>query len=150
MSTWTEVTGIIRCDWFSLSRPNKNEVERDLEEHKKLLTQIFDRKHSPQGTNDSYIRGSWSDDDVNTIVLLGSLRDFGEEEIVKFIVPWWNWLIEILPDIRQAVMICTSDGHTHIFEKRMVADCDLVSENSPLWREDSGITIHTTRTIIKK
>ena len=26
MSTWTEVTGIIRCDWISFSYPDKEKV----------------------------------------------------------------------------------------------------------------------------
>lgn len=52
MNTWTEVTGIIRCDWISFSYPDKEKVHMDKLERLALLTQLFDENNAPQGTED--------------------------------------------------------------------------------------------------
>lgn len=153
MSTWTEVTGIIRCDWYPMSS-NTTKVFEEWHNRIELLKEVFAEEKSPHGTEDSYIKGIIAEktlqiSDLNTIVLLGSLRDFGEEEIVTQVVPYWERIINELPGIRQAVMTCTCNGKTHIFEKRISADCDLVKPDSPSWYPDPGIVVHTERTVQK-
>ena len=149
MSIWTEVTGIIRCDWISFSYPDKEKVHTDKLERLTLLTQLFDENNAPQGTEDSAIRAHYRSDDINTIVLLGSLRDFEEDDIKTKIVPWWNNIIDNLPFIRQAVMSCTSSEKTFIFEKRISSDNDLYPDECPLKRPDPGIIVCTEREISK-
>jgi len=153
MSTWTEVTGIIRCDWFPMS-PKLGDRMIEWKERIDLMREVFAEEKSPSGTEDSYIRAIINEktleiSDLNTIVLLGSLRDFGEEEIVAQVVPYWNRVMKELPYIRQGVMTCTSNGKTHIFEKRISADCDLFKLDSKFWTPDPGIVVHTNRTVLK-
>lgn len=153
MSTWTEVTGIIRCDWFPMS-PKLGDRMTEWKERIDLMKEVFAEEKSPSGTEDSYIRAIINEktleiSDLNTIVLLGSLRDFGEEEIAAQVVPYWNRVMKELPYIRQGVMTCTNNGKTHIFEKRISADCDLFKPDSKFWTPDPGIIVHTNRTVLK-
>lgn len=151
MSTWTEVTGIIRCDWVSWHSP-KMEADaytKDFTERRNLIQELFAEKNAPRGTEDSYIRGTILKGDINTIIILASLRDFGKEEIEQQVAPWWNNILEKLPFIRQAVMSCTTGSKTYIFEKRIASDFDLISKTSELWRPDPGIIVCTNREITK-
>ena len=154
MSTWTEVTGIIRCDWIPFSTTISGRFE-EWDERCKLLQKLFAEETSPHGYEGQYIRAIINDktleiDDLNTIVLLGSLRDFTEDEINSQIKPWWENIMKSLPFVRQAILTCTSSRKTHIFEKRISSDFDLYEPDCPLWSPDPGILVHTTRDVSKK
>lgn len=56
MSTWTEVTGNIRCDWYPMSS-NTTKVFEEWHNRIELLKEIFAEEKSPHGTEDSYIKG---------------------------------------------------------------------------------------------
>ena len=151
MSTWTEVTGIIRCDWVSFNSMDSEpeEYTKDFTERRNLIQKLFDKNSAPKGSEDTYIRGTIVKGDINTITILASLRDFDDDNIKQKVIPWWNNIIDNLSHIRQAVMTCTTSRETYIFEKRITSDFDLYPEDCPLWSPDPGIVVCTDRQVKK-
>lgn len=143
MSTWTEVTGIIVCDWCSWSYPDKDKVKEDIKERKHKLHQLFlqNRINGSEGPIHIDMK------DYNKIIITGSLRDFDSTDIQEKIAPWWNYIMENIGYVRQAVMSCTSCRKTYIFEKRIAHDADLGDKLLELYGPDPGIFIHTNRKI---
>lgn len=144
MSTWTEVTGIIVCDWCSFSYPNRDKVKKDIIARKFKLDRILNNNlpnGSEQQLNIKYLNGN------NIIVITGSLRDFDSIDIKEKIAPWWNNTINKLDYIKQAVMSCTCCRKTYIFEKRISHDVDLGGNLLELYGPDPGIFINTTRKV---
>ena len=106
MSTWTEVTGIIVCDWCSWSYPDKDKVKEDIIARKNKINNIL-KKNLPSGS-EGPIKTQYLGNNYNIIVITGSLRDFDSTDIQEKIAPWWDNIINELDFIRQAVMSCTS------------------------------------------
>lgn len=148
MSTWTEVTGIIVCDWCSFSYPDKDNVKIDIISRKQKIEKILNT-NIPEGSehplNINYLNGN----NYNVIIITGSLRDFNSIDIKEKIAPWWDKIIYHLDHIRQAVMSCTCCRKTYIFEKRISHDADLGGTIGELYGPDPGIFVHTNRNINK-
>ena len=146
MSTWTEVTGIIVCDWCSFSYPNKDKVKKDIIVRKHKVDKILNT-NLPEGTehplNINYLNGN----NYNVIIITGSLRDFNSIDIQEKITPWWDNIINKLDYIRQAVMSCTCCRKTYLFEKRISHDADLGGKSLELYGPDPGIFVHTKRKV---
>jgi len=145
MSTWTEVTGIIVCDWCSWSYPDKDKVKEDIIARKNKINNIL-KKNLPSGS-EGPIKTQYLGNNYNIIVITGSLRDFNSTDIQEKIAPWWDNIVNELDFIRQAVMSCTSCRKTYIFEKRIAHDADLGDKLLELYGPDPGIFIHTNRKI---
>ena len=145
MSTWTEVTGIIVCDWCSWSYPDKDKVKEDIIGRKNKINNIL-KKSLPSGS-EGPIKTQYLGNNYNIIVITGSLRDFDSTDIQEKIALWWDNIISELDFIRQAVMSCTSCRKTYIFEKRIAHDADLSDKLLELYGPDPGIFIHTNRKI---
>ena len=83
MSTWTEVTGIIVCDWHSFSYPDKEQVKRDILNRRTKVFNIL-RKNLPEGSQGPI---NFNMKNYNCIIITGSLRDFNSIDIQeKYIV----------------------------------------------------------------
>lgn len=143
MSTWTEVTGIIECDWVSFSYPDKAQVKRDILNRRNKVFKILS-KNLPEGS-----QGPINIDmkNYNRIIITGSLRDFNSIDIQEKIKPWWDNIINELKFIRQAVMSCTCCRKTYIFEKRISHDADLGGSALELYGPDPGIFIYSNRKV---
>ena len=147
MSTWTEVTGIIICDWFSFSYPDKDKVKNDFVKRQLKINKVL-HKGLPSGS-ETKLQTGYVKNNINRIIITGSLRDFNNEDINNIISPWWNYIIENLGFIRQAVMSCTCNRKTHIFEKRIAHDADLGEHLLELYGSDPGIIVHSNREVNK-
>lgn len=143
MSTWTEVTGIIECDWVSFSYPNKEQVKRDILNRRTKVFNIL-RKNQPEGSEGPI---SINIKNYNCIIITGSLRDFNSIDIQEKIKPWWDNVINNLEFVRQAVMSCTCCRKTYIFEKRMSHDADLGGSLLELYGPDPGIFVCSNRKV---
>lgn len=145
MSTWTEVTGIIECDWVSFSYPNKEQVKRDILNRRTKVFNIL-RKNQPEGSQGPI---SINMKNYNCIIITGSLRDFNSIDIQEKIKPWWDNVINNLEFVRQAVMSCTCCRKTYIFEKRISHDADLGGSLLELYGPDPGIFVCSNRKVNK-
>lgn len=145
MSTWTEVTGIIECDWHSFSYPNKEQVKRDILNRRTKVFNIL-RKNQPGGSQGPI---SINMKNYNCIIITGSLRDFNSIDIQEKIKPWWDNVINNLEFVRQAVMSCTCCRKTYIFEKRISHDADLGGSLLELYGPDPGIFVCSNRKVNK-
>lgn len=145
MSTWTEVTGIIECDWVSFSYPNKEQVKRDILNRRTKVFNIL-RKNQPEGSQGPI---NINIKNYNCIIITGSLRDFNSIDIQEKIKPWWDNVINNLEFVRQAVMSCTCFRKTYIFEKRMSHDADLGGSLLELYGPDPGIFVCSNRKVNK-
>ena len=145
MSTWTEVTGIIECDWVSFSYSDKEQVKRDILNRRTKVFNIL-RKNLPEGSQGPI---NLNIKNYNCIIITGSLRDFNSIDIQEKIKPWWDNVINNLQFIRQAVMSCTCCRKTYIFEKRISHDADLGGSLLELYGPDPGIFICSNRKINK-
>lgn len=145
MSTWTEVTGIIECDWVSFSYPNKEQVKRDILNRRTKVFNIL-RKNQPEGSQGPI---SINIKNYNCIIITGSLRDFNSIDIQEKIKPWWDNVINNLKFVRQAVMSCTCCRKTYIFEKRISHDADLGGSLLELYGPDPGIFVCSNRKVNK-
>lgn len=143
MSTWTEVTGIIICDWHSFSYPNKDQVKKDILVRRYHISKVLN-KNLPTGAEYPI---NINIKNYNQIIITGSLREFNSIDIQEKIIPWWDNIIDKLGFIRQAVMSCTCCRKTYIFEKRISHDADLGGSLLKLYGSDPGIFIHTNRKI---
>lgn len=145
MSTWTEVTGIIECDWISFSYPNKEQVKRDILNRRTKVFNIL-RKNQPEGSQGPI---NINMKNYNCIIITGSLRDFNSIDIQEKIKPWWDNVISNLEFVRQAVMSCTCCRKTYIFEKRISHDADLGGSLLELYGPDPGIFVCSNRKVNK-
>ena len=145
MRTWTEVTGIIECDWVSFSYPNKEQVKRDILNRRTKVFNIL-RKNQPEGSQGPI---NINIKNYNCIIITGSLRDFNSIDIQEKIKPWWDNVINNLEFVRQAVMSCTCCRKTYIFEKRMSHDVDLGGSLLELYGPDPGIFVCSNRKVNK-
>ena len=145
MSTWTEVTGIIECDWVSFSYPNKEQVKRDILNRRTKVFNIL-RKNQPEGSQGPI---NINIKNYNCIIITGSLRDFNSIDIQEKIKPWWDNVINNLKFVRQAVMSCTCCRKTYIFEKRISHDADLGGSLLELYGPDPGIFVCSNRKVNK-
>lgn len=145
MSTWTEVTGIIECDWISFSYPNKEQVKRDILNRRTKVFNIL-RKNQPEGSQGPI---NINMKNYNCIIITGSLRDFNSIDIQEKIKPWWDNVINNLEFVRQAVMSCTCCRKTYIFEKRISHDADLGGSLLELYGPDPGIFVCSNRKVNK-
>ena len=148
MSTWTEVTGIIVCDWCSFSYPDKDNVKIDIISRKQKIEKILNT-NIPEGSEHPLNINYLNENNYNVIIITGSLRDFNSIDIKEKIAPWWDKIIYHLDHIRQAVMSCTCCRKTYIFEKRISHDADLGGTMIELYGPDPGIFVHTNRNINK-
>jgi len=142
MSTWTEVSGIIVCDYFVMDRKSLESMNNELKNRNQEMMKFFDVYHVPRGTEDTIIYCDYDEKNPNVISIHGSLRDFDELKIIYYLKPWWDNIIENLTCIRQAVMMATlSSSRSYIFEKRINNDdvdlCKLYN--------DKGIVLFTNR-----
>ena len=145
MSTWTEVTGIIECDWVSFSYPDKEQVKRDILNRRTKVFNIL-RKNLPEGSQGPI---NFNIKNYNCIIITGSLRDFNSIDIQEKIKPWWDNVINNLQFVRQAVMSCTCCRKTYIFEKRISYDADLGGSLFELYGPDPGIFVYSNRKVNK-
>lgn len=145
MSTWTEVTGIIECDWVSFSYPNKEQVKRDILNRRTKVFNIL-RKKLPEGSQGPI---NINIKNYNCIIITGSLRDFNSIDIQEKIKPWWDNVINNLEFVRQAVMSCTCCRKTYVFEKRISHDADLGGSLLELYGPDPGIFVCSNRKVNK-
>jgi len=143
MNTWTEVTGIIECDWISFSYPDKSKVKKDILNRRTKVFNIL-RKNLPEGSQGPI---NINIKNYNCIIITGSLRDFNSIDIQEKIKPWWDNVINNLEFVRQAVMSCTCCRKTYIFEKRMSHDADLGGSLLELYGPDPGIFVCSNRKV---
>ena len=144
MSVWMNVTGVIWFDWFPFSLSDKKKVEEETRERYDLIKNALET-NKPTGS-EGPLWFKFTKNDINMVTILGSLRDFDSEKIMSEFKPWWDSLIEI-PYVRQAIVSCTTNRETHIFEKRIQHDADLGEEMLKFYGPDPGIVIHTKREV---
>ena len=146
MSTWTEVTGIIVCDWCSFSYPDKKKVKLDIISRKQKVDKIL-QTNLPKGSEHPLYIKYLDGNNYNIIIITGSLRDFNSIDIKEKIEPWWNYIMNNLSYVRQAVISCTCNRKTYIFEKRISHDADLGGTQLELYGPDPGIFVCSNRKI---
>lgn len=142
MSTWTEVSGIIVCDYFAMNRKSQETIKEEIRQRCKEMSKLFDIYQVPHGTEDTIIYCDYDENNPNIISIHGSLRDFDELSITHILKPWWENIMKNLTCIRQAIMIATlSSSQSFIFERRIDNDdvdlCKLYN--------DKGIVLCTNR-----
>lgn len=148
MSTWTEVTGIIVCDWCSFSYPDKKQVKLDIITRKQKLDKILNT-NIPEGSEHPLYTKYLNGNNYNVIIITGSLRDFNSIDIKEKIEPWWDYIMKNIDHVRQAVMSCTCCRKTYIFEKRISHDADLGGTMRELYGPDPGIFVCSNRNVTK-
>ena len=142
MSTWTEVSGIIVCDFFAMNHKTHETIKEEIKQRCIEMSQFFDVYQVPHGSEDTIIYCDYDETNPNVISIHGSLRDFDELHIIHILKPWWENIMNNLTCIRQAIMMATlSSSRSFIFEKRIANDdvdlCKLCN--------DKGIALFTNR-----
>lgn len=140
MSVWTNITGVIWFDWCSFSRDDAKLIDARYDSIKNVI-----ERNKPR-VSEGEIWYKFTKRDINLVVIGGSLREFDDEKIIEEFKPWWDSLMKI-PYVRQAVVSCTTNRETHIFEKRIKHDADLNKEMLKIYGPDPGIVIHTDRDV---
>ena len=142
MSTWTEISGIIVCDFFVMNRKTQDTIQEEVRQRCIEMSRFFDIYQVPHGTEDTIVYCEYDKINPNIINIHGSLRDFDELHIIHVLKPWWDNIMNNLTCIRQAIMMATlSSSRSFIFEKRITNDdvdlCKLY--------DDKGIALFTNR-----
>ena len=142
MSTWTEISGIIVCDFFVMNRKTQDTIQEEVRQRCIEMSRFFDIYQVPHGTEDTIVYCEYDKINPNIINIHGSLRDFNELHIIHVLKPWWDNIMNNLTCIRQAIMMATlSSSRSFIFEKRITNDdvdlCQLY--------DDKGIALFTNR-----
>jgi len=142
MSTWTEVSGIIVCDYFVMDRKSQETINNELDKRNREMKEFFDIYRVPRGLEDTIIYCDYDKKNPNIISIHGSLRGFDEIQILYQLKPWWDNIMNNLTCIRQAILMATeSSSRSYIFERRIDNDdvdlCNL--------HKDEGIALFSNR-----
>ena len=104
MSQWTHVHGVIRFDFLRMALPRPN-FEALLGKTQTLhaMMAAYDRGEDlpdietklPEGSEGTLEWLLWENPDKNhlaafTVTVFGDLRDYGQPDVDRDLIPWWN------------------------------------------------------------